>query len=175
MKTKQRNLGLVLCSFIMAIALVFGFATLKTTAFATDTSVSVTMENGARIRLETQNPGLIFTANIANFDADLEYGMILVENTALTESGVSADYMSALDLASVPYQKIVCTPYGDADKKITAHFDVAEDKISNQYAAIAYATDGETVIYSELNENHVRSVEYVAQKSYLWGDGDQTI
>ena len=175
MKTKQRNLALVLCSFIMAIALVFGVATFNTTAYASDTSVSIVMENGARIRLETENPGLIYTAKIANYDADLEYGMILVDNAELTAKGISANYMSALDTAEVAYQKIVCTPYGDEDKKITAHFDVARDCLYVQYAAIAYATDGETVTYSALTENNVRSVEYVAQKSYLWGDGDQTV
>lgn len=175
MKTKQRNLALVLCSFIMAIALVFGVATFNTTAYATDTGVSVTMESGARIRLDTENPGLIFTADIANFDADLEYGMILVENAVLTDNGITADYISALDTAEASYQKIVCTPYGDADKKITAHFDVATEELSTEYAAIAYVKSGDEITYSALSADHVRSVEYVAQKSYLWGDGDQTV
>ena len=170
MRTKQRNLGLTLLSLVMAIALVLGLTTVASTVKADDSVTTVAMQNGARLRVEEDAPALVYTATIENYDSSLEYGMLLV--AAADTVGV-LDYVAELDAQT--YQKVECAPYGTETKKITAYFDIAEDKLTTQFAGIAYIYDGETYVYTEVTNNNIRSVEYVAQMAYLKGDGDKDV
>ena len=170
MRTKQRKLGLTLLSLVMAIALVLGVTSFASTVKAEDPVTTVTMQNGARLRVEEDAPALVYTATIENFDSALEYGMLLVEANNLV--GVS-DYVAELDAQT--YQKVECAPYGTETKKITAYFDIAADKLITQYAGIAYIYNGETYVYTEVTNNNIRSVDYVAQMAYLKGDGDKDV
>ena len=169
MRTKK-GLGLTILSLVMAIAMVFSITSMVNTVKA-DNAPTVVMQNGASIRVKADDPALIYTATVDNYDAEKEYGMILVENALL--SGVT-DYIAELDEAN--YQKIACAPYEDKGAhKITARFDVAMDKLSVDYAGIAYVKDGDAYTYSNVTANNVRSVEYVASMAYLRGDGNEAI
>ena len=169
MRTKK-GLGLTILSLVMAIAMVFSITSMVNTVKA-DNAPTVAMQNGASIRVKADDPALIYTATVDNYDAEKEYGMILVENALL--SGVT-DYIAELDEAN--YQKIACAPYEDkGEHKITARFDVAMDKLSVDYAGIAYVKDGDAYTYSNVTANNVRSVEYVASMAYLRGDGNEAI
>ena len=169
MRTKK-GLGLTILSLVMAIAMVFSITSMVNTVKA-DNAPTVAMQNGASIRVKADDPALIYTATVDNYDAEKEYGMILVENALL--SGVT-DYIAELDEAN--YQKLACAPYEDKGAhKITARFDVAMDKLSVDYAGIAYVKDGDAYTYSNVTANNVRSVEYVASMAYLRGDGDEAI
>ena len=170
MRTKK-SLGLTLLSLVMAIALVFGVTSMSNSVKADELTTTVNMQSGASIRLEENNPALIYTAVIENYDANKVYGMLLVENALI--SGVT-DYVAELDGAN--YQNIVCAPYEkDGANKITAYFDIAMDKLTVDYVGIAYVKDGDAYFYSQVSANNVRSVEYVAQMAYLRGDGDQEV
>ncbi len=170
MRTKK-SLGLTFLSLVMAIALVFGVTSTLNSVKADELTTTVNMQSGASIRLEENNPALIYTAVIENYDANKVYGMLLVENALI--SGVT-DYVAELDGAN--YQNIVCAPYEkDGANKITAYFDIAMDKLTVDYVGIAYVKDGDAYAYSQVSANNVRSVEYVAQMAYLRGDGDQEV
>ena len=64
MKTRQRNLAIVICSLLMAVATFFGIASLSnSTVFASGTP-TITMISGASVRKTEETPGIKFTARI---------------------------------------------------------------------------------------------------------------
>ena len=98
MRKIHKNLGLTLCSLVMALALVFGIGSLSVKA---NTEPSVAMQNGASVRIDEGNPALVYTASVVNYNADLTYGMLFVEESVLKLREITEDYIAKLDEAGV--------------------------------------------------------------------------
>ena len=76
MRKRVKNIAMTLCSMVMAIALVFGFVNFGKKVNAEE-SLDLTMVNGASLRIDAEDPTLIFAATMQGVDADGTYGMEL--------------------------------------------------------------------------------------------------
>ncbi|MBE5743032.1 MAG: hypothetical protein E7360_06955, partial [Clostridiales bacterium] len=168
MRTKNKSLLLSLCGIIMALSFVLGFwfSPIAKADGAQQTGVS--MINGASVRIDVENPGLVYYANVSNYDADATYGMIFVENTILKSNQITSNFIAQLDGVGADYKNVVCTPYEvENGYQIKGFYPVLSDKLTTDYAGIAYATKGGETVYSAYSENNVRNVKYIAQKALI--------
>ena len=85
MRKTVKSIAMCICSMIMAVTIVFGFATLGKTAKADEglAVTTVTLVDGASLKVDAEDPALIFTANVQNLDAEATYGVLVVEHSIL--------------------------------------------------------------------------------------------
>ena len=82
MKTKQRNLAIIILSILMVIACGFGVLSTSGQTVKADGTPSVTMVSGASARKTAGEPGIKFTAKIDNYDSNYQYGMLILPEVA---------------------------------------------------------------------------------------------
>ena len=164
MRKKVKSIAMSLCTMIMAIALVFGFATFNS-AKADEALVLPTMVDGASVKVDAEDPALIFAATLQEVDADATYGILVVEHSLLVDNAITEDYFAKLDELGLAYEKINCNPIEVNDSyKLKAYFSVDVENLDVEYAAVAFVEMSGVYTYTELTENNVRSVSYVAQR-----------
>ncbi|MBR2337440.1 MAG: hypothetical protein IKA61_05815, partial [Clostridia bacterium] len=166
MRKNVKNIATAICSMIMAIALVFGFTSLTNSAKADEslTTSTIVLENGASLKIDAEDPALIFTARVDALDTDASYGVLVVEEALLVSNSITGDYFERLAELGLAYEKIICTPFAADDAhRIKAYFSVEEENLAVDYAAIAFIEKADNYVYTDLTANNVRSVEYVAQ------------
>ena len=66
-------------------------------AFAEDKKPAVTMLSGASVRKDGEMPGLKFSANIEDYDAEAQYGMLILPEEVMDKYTFNNDYISVLD------------------------------------------------------------------------------
>ena len=165
MRKRVKNIAMTLCSIFMAVALVFGFVTFGQTAKAEE-GLDLAMVNGASLRIDAEDPALIFAATMQEVDADATYGVVVVEHSLLEDNAITGDYIAKLTELDLAHEVIVCKPIATDDTyKIKAYFEVEPENFAVEYAAVAFIEKAGAYAYTELTENNVRSVVYVAQKA----------
>ncbi len=165
MRKSVKNIAMVLCSILMTVALVFGITTLNVKA-NDDTPTTVSLLDGASLKIDAKDPSLIFTADVQDYDADATYGVLVVENALLEGNAITEDYIAKLDELGLAYEKIECKPFvKDEAHRIKAYFSVEPESFDVDYAGIAFVDYAGVYTYTELTENNVRSVKYVAEKA----------
>ena len=66
-------------------------------AFAEDKKPAVTMLSGASVRKDGEMPGLKFSANIEDYDAEAQYGMLILPEEVMDKYTFNNDYISVLE------------------------------------------------------------------------------
>ncbi len=171
MKTRQRNLAIVICSLLMAVATFFGIASLSnSTVFASGTP-TITMISGASVRKTEETPGIKFTARIDNFVAggNYKYGMLILPKEAWDNLGWNENtnyhaYFAGEGITD--YADKICSPYIDVE---TGDWCISYSLINLQsytrsLVGVAYVFDGTNYTYTKVDmSENARSISYVAQ------------
>ena len=87
-------------------------------AFAEDKKPAVTMLSGASVRKDWEMPGLKFSANIEDYDAEAQYGMLILPEEVMDKYTFNNDYISVLDAdknAAGKYINQICHPYSTGE------------------------------------------------------------
>lgn len=144
-------------------------------ASAAGVSTDIVMKTGASLYLD-EISGLKFSYTVSNYDADKNYGMLIVPFDYLDEAGITDltlaenDYVPALMQAkadgAIAYEPIVIenlTP--NAENVIEYSIgDIQETNYVRQFFGIGFIKSGDTYTYATQDDN-VRSVFEVANRA----------
>lgn len=174
MKAKRRNLMLAGLLLSLSTATCGILLQKDVTATAAATPPSVSMLVGAATRKDANLGGLKFTANISDYAADYQYGMLILPEQAWSMFTFNDDYISVLDAAGKEYSNKICTPYEDNGQwQISCSLvDILEENYSRNFVGVAYTLQGNVYDYADVNlYDNSRSVSYVAQMALEFTDG----
>lgn len=139
-------------------------------AFAEDKKPAVTMLSGASVRKDGEMPGLKFSANIEDYDAEAQYGMLILPEEVMDKYTFNNDYISVLDAdknAAGKYINQICHPYstGETSWRISLSLvNILPQNYTQSFTGIAYELKDEGYSYAEIDRwNNSRSVSMVAQ------------
>ena len=172
MKNKVKKQAIAVCCSLLALGVVAGTMTLRadvtTSAQAPTSTPAVEMLVGARIKLNEQAPSLKFEGVISDYEAETNYGMLIMPEATYLANTFDNDYHTVLseDL----YEDNECTPYASGENmQISSYVEVAETDYATSYIAIGYSEKDGAYSYADVNViENARSVVYVAQMSLLY-------
>ena len=155
-----------------------GFAT-QNNAQA-DTVPTVTLQNGAWVRLSTVNAGIRFVAEIDDYSEDYTYGMYIFP-TEYLDDYVSGDVVAHAKSKLAEGKKLAggdCTPYFNEDEGgyringvlVNLHYG----NLNREFVAVAYVRSGDNYTYSDVSVS--RNIVWVSGASVASGkyDGQTT-
>ncbi len=164
MKALSKNIKLTAAICACALCVSGGVAVSSVSADAN--SSTVTMLDGASMRI-SEVSGLKFTANIDNYDAAKEYGMIIMPYSYVTDYCAGGDYHAELTAANVKFSQKICEPYEfEGEYRIACSItNVMYANLSRDFVGIAFVKAGDTYAYAEIDEEkNARSISEVAAK-----------
>jgi len=168
MKTKQRNLAIIILSILMVIACGFGVLSTSGQTVKADGTPSVTMVAGASARKTEGQPGIKFTAKIDNYDSSYQYGMLILPEVAWENLGWNndTDYIGELNDMGASYADSICAPYiRDGEYFISFSLkNIYPYNYDMSFVGVAYTLKDGVYNYADVDlvENG-RSISYVAQ------------
>lgn len=125
------------------------------------------MVAGAFVRLnEPYGIRFIATIPVNGYDADAEYGMIIIPNDYIATYGLDGDYVAQLEEQEVAFRKYGCTPVLNGENyEIKASLvGILESNLTREFIGIAFKEKGGVRTYSAINDN-VRSITDVSKKA----------
>lgn len=180
--TKKTSLllsALVALSCVSIGGLYMGAVSAKAETEAFNPQTSLSMLKGANLRKDSSKPGLKFTAEIQEYSADYQYGMLVIPAAWLDTYTFDNNYVEVLNeqVGEGNYKNELHTPYQDEEEgtgawRIASVIEVSESSnFTVEYIGIAYVTDGESYKYAFFNEeDNARSMTYVAQMSIKYSN-----
>ena len=163
----MKNKVTLLCGTLAGACCLFGASFAIDAIDVSAETTSVSMVAGAATRKDLENPGLKFTANIANYIESVDYGMLILPEEAFTKYTFDNDYVDVLNAAGKTYINKLCAPYeiSDGQWQIACSIvDIFEDNYTRQFVGVAYTLVDGSYDYAEVNMlDNARSVTYVAQ------------
>ncbi len=182
MKKLSKKLSLVCLSLTALCSFTVGTICWKNVSVAVaeetfNPQTSMVMLPGANLRKDASNPSLKFTAEISDYDAAYDYGMLIIPATWLETYTFNNDYIDVLnaEVGVDGYSNVICKPYQDVEENGTeeapgawrvssAVKESANNDYSVEYIGIAYVTDGNDYKYASFDvDDNARSFMYVAQ------------
>ena len=127
------------------------------------------MKEGASIRLNSDSTGIRFTAKLAQYDADAEYGFVIVPKHYITSNNISSDYVPAL---IERYGEDGIIKLKSAVKQVGLHYEIngsianiLYENMNLEFTGIAYEYKNGSYNYASFDslDDISRSVSSVAQ------------
>ncbi|MBR0189441.1 MAG: hypothetical protein IJQ23_03540, partial [Clostridia bacterium] len=148
-----------------------GFAT-QNNAQA-DTVPTVTLKDGAWVRLSTDDAGIRFVAEIDDYSEDYTYGMYIFP-TEYLDDYVSGDVVAHAKSKLAEGKKLAggdCTPYFNEDEGgyringvlVNLHYG----NLNREFVAVAYVRNGDNYTYSDVSVS--RNIVWVSGASVASG------
>ncbi len=179
MKAKRKGLWIGLCGFFATLALAVGIGIGKPASNQSDNvqaaastgTPTISMVPGASVRKVEGSPGIKFTARIDNYNADYQYGMLILPQDALINLGWDndTDYIAALEEFGddATYANKICSVYTDkatGEKRISfALTNLYDENFSLNLLGIPYTLKDGVYDYADINVvEDARSISYVA-------------
>ena len=193
MKILTKKLSLIFLGFIALCCFTLGALCFKPlsvqaengeTAPAFNPQTSMEMLPGANLRIDSTDPSLKFTAEISDYSAEYQYGMLIIPADWIVYYGLENNYIALLNatVGEDGYKNVLCTPYQDVEEKGTPEnpgawrissniTESAGGDYSLECLAIGYVTDGASYKYASFDvDTNARSFSYVAQMAISHGN-----